>query len=108
MMRVFGFLAIVVKIDFKLVMKVHFLLFSRLVINLTSRSDLLVCIANESVFCIMLKVDSSLQGVTTQDSLLETVLATLISGDDAVPGHAFLEANSSHESCLRLLEMWNL
>ncbi|XP_024024374.1 centlein [Morus notabilis] len=57
--------------------------------------------------CEACMVDSSLQGVTTQDSLLESVLATLISGDDAVPGHAFLEANSSHESCLRLLEMWN-
>ncbi|GMN35234.1 hypothetical protein TIFTF001_005163 [Ficus carica] len=52
-------------------------------------------------------VDSSLHVVSTQESLLESLLETLISGDDAVSARAFLEANSTREPCQRLLEMWN-
>ncbi|XP_062098704.1 uncharacterized protein LOC133804569 [Humulus lupulus] len=51
-------------------------------------------------------VDSSLDA-TTQDTLLESVLGTLINEENAVSGRAFLEANSSDESCQKLLEMWN-
>ena len=56
----------------------------------------------------MLKADSSLGvSATTQESLLESVLATLISEESAVSARTFLEANGSHESCQKLLEMWN-
>ncbi|PON91637.1 hypothetical protein TorRG33x02_126760 [Trema orientale] len=51
-------------------------------------------------------VDSSIV-TTTQESLLESVLATLISEENSVSARAFLEANSNQESCKRLLEMWN-
>ncbi|PON49748.1 hypothetical protein PanWU01x14_227840 [Parasponia andersonii] len=51
-------------------------------------------------------VDSSIV-TTTQESLLESVLATLISEENSVSPRAFLEANSNQESCKRLLEMWN-
>lgn len=42
-----------------------------------------------------------------EESLLESVLSPLISENEAVSGQAFLEANSGHESCQRLLKMWN-
>ncbi|KAF4400217.1 hypothetical protein G4B88_019426 [Cannabis sativa] len=50
--------------------------------------------------------DSSL-GATTQDTLLESVLGTLINEENVALGRSFLEANSNHESCQKLLEMWN-
>ncbi|OMP01285.1 hypothetical protein COLO4_11998 [Corchorus olitorius] len=53
------------------------------------------------------KVDSSYEGTNVEDNLLESVLASLISEDEAMSGRAFLEANSSLESCQRLLKMWN-
>lgn len=86
-------------------MKVHLLLFSLLTIYLASKNDSLVRLIDYS---ITLKVDSSFQVVSTQESLLESLLETLISGDDAVSASAFLEANSTREPCQRLLEMWNL
>ncbi|OMO96465.1 hypothetical protein CCACVL1_04943 [Corchorus capsularis] len=52
-------------------------------------------------------VDSSYEGTNVEDNLLESVLASLISEDEAMSGRAFLEANSSLESCQRLLKMWN-
>ncbi|KAF3445945.1 hypothetical protein FNV43_RR11122 [Rhamnella rubrinervis] len=52
-------------------------------------------------------VDSCAQQSAMEESLLESVLATLISEDGAVPGQAFLEANSGLEPCQRLLKMWN-
>lgn len=55
----------------------------------------------------MLEVDSSAQGTAVEESLLESVLATLITEDEAVSGRAFLEANSGHESGQRLLKMWD-
>ncbi|KAL0017540.1 hypothetical protein SO802_004609 [Lithocarpus litseifolius] len=57
--------------------------------------------------CEMRTVDSSAEDTIIENSLLESVLTTLISKDDVSSAHAFLEANSSHESCQRLLKMWN-
>lgn len=56
---------------------------------------------------LMLKVDSSSDDTTIGEKLLESVLATLISKDEAVSAPAFLEANSGNESCQMLLKMWN-
>ncbi|XP_044478464.1 uncharacterized protein LOC123205548 [Mangifera indica] len=50
--------------------------------------------------------DSSALGTAMEDNLLESVLATLVSKDDVMSGHAFLEANSGHETCQTLLKMW--
>ncbi|KAK9270571.1 hypothetical protein L1049_026152 [Liquidambar formosana] len=53
-------------------------------------------------------VDSSTEGTIMEENLLDSVLATLISKDEvAQSAHAFLEANSGHESCQRLLKIWN-
>ncbi|XVE60543.1 hypothetical protein DITRI_Ditri05aG0137100 [Diplodiscus trichospermus] len=52
-------------------------------------------------------IDSSNEGTTLEEKLLESVLATLICKDDVMSGRAFLEANNSLESCQRLLNMWN-
>ncbi|XVE95245.1 hypothetical protein REPUB_Repub02eG0079600 [Reevesia pubescens] len=52
-------------------------------------------------------IDSSSEGITLEENLLESVLATLICRDEDMSGHAFLEANNSLESCQRLLKMWN-
>ncbi|XP_022766405.1 myocardial zonula adherens protein-like [Durio zibethinus] len=52
-------------------------------------------------------IDSSSKGTTVEENLLESVLATLICKDEVMSGRAFLEANSSLESCQRLLKMWN-
>lgn len=57
--------------------------------------------------CEMRMVDSSAEDTIMENSLLESVLTTLISKDDVSSAHTFLEANSSHESCQRLLKMWN-
>ncbi|KAF3955615.1 hypothetical protein ACB098_01G015200 [Castanea mollissima] len=57
--------------------------------------------------CEMRTVDSSAEDTIIENSLLESVLTTLISKDDVSSARAFLEANSSHESCQRLLKMWN-
>lgn len=42
-----------------------------------------------------------------EENLLESTLSTLISKDDDISGREFLEANSSSESCQKLLNMWN-
>lgn len=55
----------------------------------------------------MYSVDSSSDDTTVGEKLLESVLATLISKDEAVSAPAFLEANSGNESCQMLLKMWN-
>ncbi|KAF5444824.1 hypothetical protein F2P56_033923 [Juglans regia] len=55
----------------------------------------------------MRAVDSSSEETIIENNLLESVLTTLISKDDVAPAHAFLEANSRHESCQILLKMWN-
>ncbi|KAM1119909.1 hypothetical protein ACFX2B_043433 [Malus domestica] len=55
----------------------------------------------------MLKVDSSAENTAIEDKQLDSVLATLISQDEAVSARAFLEANKGNESCARLLKMWN-
>ncbi|KAL4649443.1 hypothetical protein ACB092_01G014100 [Castanea dentata] len=57
--------------------------------------------------CEMRTVDSSAEDTIIENSLLESVLTTLISKDDVSSARAFLEANGSHESCQRLLKMWN-
>ncbi|XWS21458.1 hypothetical protein CRYUN_Cryun30bG0056500 [Craigia yunnanensis] len=52
-------------------------------------------------------IDSSYEGTTLEENLLESVLATFICKDEVMSGRAFLEANNSLESCQRLLKMWN-
>ncbi|KAM2022375.1 hypothetical protein ACFXTI_044131 [Malus domestica] len=52
-------------------------------------------------------VDSSAENTAIEDKQLDSVLATLISKDEAVSARAFLEANKGNESCARLLKMWN-
>ncbi|KAF4372932.1 uncharacterized protein LOC115699502 [Cannabis sativa] len=46
-------------------------------------------------------------GTTTQDTLLESILGTLVNEENAAYGRLFVEANRSNESCQKLLEMWN-
>ncbi|XP_052485962.1 uncharacterized protein LOC105770539 isoform X2 [Gossypium raimondii] len=53
------------------------------------------------------KIDSSSEGAIEEDNLLEPILAALICKIEVTSGRAFLEANTSLESCLRLLKMWN-
>ncbi|XP_062159398.1 uncharacterized protein LOC133866781 [Alnus glutinosa] len=55
----------------------------------------------------MRAVDLSAEERSTESSLLESVLVTLIGKDDVASAHAFLEANSRYESCQRLLKMWH-
>ncbi|XVF39581.1 hypothetical protein PTKIN_Ptkin01aG0045300 [Pterospermum kingtungense] len=57
--------------------------------------------------CESQEIDSSSKGTTSEEKLLESVLATLICKDEAMSGLAFLEANNSLESCQRLLKTWN-
>ncbi|GMI90982.1 hypothetical protein like AT4G09060 [Hibiscus trionum] len=52
-------------------------------------------------------IDSSSEGTTVEEKLLDSVLSTLICKDEVASGRAFLEANTSLESCQRLLKMWN-
>ncbi|KAA3453898.1 spindle pole body protein pcp1-like [Gossypium australe] len=52
-------------------------------------------------------IDSSSEGATEEENLLESILAALICKNEITSGRAFLEANTSLESCLRLLKMWN-
>ncbi|KAE8715404.1 putative RNA-binding family protein [Hibiscus syriacus] len=47
------------------------------------------------------------EGTTVEENLLDSVLATLVCKDEVASGRAFLEANTSLESCQRLLKMWN-
>ncbi|GMI82814.1 hypothetical protein like AT4G09060 [Hibiscus trionum] len=54
-----------------------------------------------------LGIDSSSEGTTLEDDLLDSVLATLICKDEVTSGRAYLEENTSLESCQRLLKMWN-
>lgn len=42
-----------------------------------------------------------------EETLLESILSTLIRKDEVISGHAFCEANDSNESCQNLLNMWN-
>ncbi|KAJ4701392.1 Centlein like [Melia azedarach] len=51
-------------------------------------------------------VDSSAEGATTEENLLESILTTLVTQDEIKSGHAFLEANREHESCQSLLKSW--
>ncbi|KAK2659821.1 hypothetical protein Ddye_006354 [Dipteronia dyeriana] len=51
-------------------------------------------------------VDPSSECTTTEEHLLESILATLVDNDEVMSGHAFLEANSGNESCQSLLKMW--
>ncbi|GKV09401.1 hypothetical protein SLEP1_g20909 [Rubroshorea leprosula] len=56
--------------------------------------------------------ETSVDGISSvstplEENLLESILSTLITKDEVVSGHAFWEANGSHESCQRLLNMWN-
>ncbi|KAH7524336.1 hypothetical protein FEM48_Zijuj06G0108500 [Ziziphus jujuba var. spinosa] len=69
--------------------------------------NLLQVKADKYTFSIILEVDASAPGTAAEESLLESVLATLITEDEAVSGRAFLEANSVHEPCQRMLKMWN-
>ncbi|KAK8646818.1 hypothetical protein V6N13_120588 [Hibiscus sabdariffa] len=48
------------------------------------------------------KIDSSSEGTTVEENLLDSVLSTLICKDGVTSGRAFLEANTSLESCQRL------
>ncbi|MBA0566064.1 hypothetical protein Golob_010914, partial [Gossypium lobatum] len=52
-------------------------------------------------------IDSSSEGAIEEENLLESILAALICKIEVTSGRAFLEANTSLESCLRLLKMWN-
>ena len=42
-----------------------------------------------------------------EENSLESILATLVGKDEVESGQAYLEANSSYESCQNLLKMWN-
>ncbi|KAF5740188.1 hypothetical protein HS088_TW11G00254 [Tripterygium wilfordii] len=52
-------------------------------------------------------VDSSDEKADIEETLLESVLATFINKKEVASGHAFLEGNIGHESCQKLLKMWN-
>lgn len=45
--------------------------------------------------------------MVVEDNLLEAVLEMLVHEDGYASAHAFLEANSWHEECRKLLKMWN-
>ncbi|XP_021284901.1 myocardial zonula adherens protein [Herrania umbratica] len=53
------------------------------------------------------RIDSSSEGMSVEENLLESILATLICKDEVISGRAFLEANNSLESCQKLLTMWH-
>ncbi|XP_057973707.1 uncharacterized protein LOC131161766 [Malania oleifera] len=54
------------------------------------------------------KCDSSAEGTSIEQPLLESVITSLVSQDEFAPNaHAFLEANCGLESCQRLLKTWN-
>uniref|UniRef100_A0A5B7BCE1 Uncharacterized protein n=1 Tax=Davidia involucrata TaxID=16924 RepID=A0A5B7BCE1_DAVIN len=58
--------------------------------------------------CEMQGVDTSMEGTSKEQLLLESLVATLVSKDEVAPtAHAFLEANSGLEVCQRLLKMLN-
>ncbi|KAG8632879.1 WPP domain-interacting tail-anchored protein 2 [Manihot esculenta] len=57
--------------------------------------------------CEMHRVPSSAKSTDVEQNLLESILATLVSKDEVELGHAFLEANSGHESCQKLLKVRN-
>ncbi|XP_044475965.1 uncharacterized protein LOC123203594 [Mangifera indica] len=50
--------------------------------------------------------NSSAESTAMEENSLESVLAALVSDDDLMSGHAFLEANGGHELCHSLLKMW--
>ncbi|KAJ4822018.1 hypothetical protein Tsubulata_001583 [Turnera subulata] len=50
---------------------------------------------------------SSAEGISEEENLLESLLASLVSKDELESGHEFLVANSGSVPCQRLLEMWN-
>ncbi|KAE8674569.1 putative RNA-binding family protein [Hibiscus syriacus] len=52
-------------------------------------------------------IDSSSEGTTLEENLLDSVLSTLICKDEVTCGRTFLEANNSLEACQRLHKMWN-
>lgn len=51
--------------------------------------------------------DSSAESIDMEENSLESILATLVGKDEVESGQAYLEANSSYESCQNLLKMWN-
>lgn len=55
----------------------------------------------------MRAVNPSAAEESVENNLLESVLATLMNKEDDASALAFLEANSRHESCQKLLKMWN-
>ncbi|KAJ7958965.1 Centlein like [Quillaja saponaria] len=54
----------------------------------------------------MRSVDSSFEGTTMEENSLNSVLEMVI-GNDVASARSFLEANSGHDSCQKLLKMWN-
>lgn len=63
-------------------------------------------ISDKCAFSVILQVDPASECTTTEEHLLESILATLVDNDEVMSGHAFLEANSGNESCQSLLKMW--
>ncbi|KAJ7965755.1 Centlein like [Quillaja saponaria] len=53
----------------------------------------------------MRSIDSSFEGTTMEESSLDSVLA-MVTGNDVASAHAFLEANSGHDSCQNFLTLW--
>lgn len=53
------------------------------------------------------KDDGTSKSMLLEENLLEPVLDMLISKDGFASALAFLEANSWHEECRELLQMWN-
>ncbi|KAM7253090.1 hypothetical protein ACFE04_025708 [Oxalis oulophora] len=52
--------------------------------------------------------DSSIGGTTKEENLLESILASLVSKDEVLFGHAFLEERSGNDdACRKLLKLWD-
>lgn len=64
-------------------------------------------LADKPKASVNLKVNPSAAEESIENNLLESVLATLMNKEDDASAHSFLEANSRHESCQKLLRMWN-
>ncbi|KAK2995337.1 hypothetical protein RJ640_006557 [Escallonia rubra] len=58
--------------------------------------------------CEMQQVSTSTQSTFMEQLLLDSLMSTLVSKDEAAQtAHAFLEANSGLDVCQRMLKMWN-
>ena len=58
--------------------------------------------------CSFLKADSSLEGPSLEQNLLNRLIASLVNKNEvAKTASAFLEANSGVEACRELLKIWN-